>query len=159
MGAVVVSGVVLLGLALPAQAITMADSRLGGLAYYDSDLDITWAANANINGRMNWNDANTWVAGLTIDSVGGWRLPTTMQPDASCSDQTGDVPPQGFGTGCTGSEMGHLFNVESITAAASGVFSNVQPLFYWSGTEFAPDAGSRQRVELFLQQRSPVRGR
>ena len=43
-----------LGLALPAQAITMADSRLGGLAFYDSDLDITWAADANINGSDNW---------------------------------------------------------------------------------------------------------
>jgi len=34
--------------------------------------------------------------------------------------------------------MGHLFNVEGITAAAPGVFENVQSNYYWSGTEFAP---------------------
>lgn len=138
----VVAGLVL-GLALPAQAITMADSRLGGLAYYDSDLDITWAANANLaqtsgfdaDGLMNWSDANTWAMNVTIGGVSGWRLPTTTQPDATCSIQSGG---NGFGTGCTGSEMGHLFNVEGISAAAPGVFSNVQANFYWSGTEFAP---------------------
>ncbi len=137
-----------LGLALPAQAITIADSRLGGLAFYDSDLDIIWVADANLaqtsgfdsDGRMTWSDANAWAAGLTVGGVSGWRLPTTMQPDASCSSQNVNAgfPDQGFGTGCTGSEMGHLFNVEGITAAAPGVFSNVQPSFYWSGTELAP---------------------
>ncbi len=69
----------------------------------------------------------------------GWRLPTTTQPDASCGSQTADVPPQGFGTGCTGSEMRHLFNGEGVTSAAPGLFDNVQGGFYWSGTEFAPD--------------------
>ncbi len=48
-------------------------SRLGGLALYDTDLNITWVADANINGTMNWAAANTWVAGLTIGGIGGWR--------------------------------------------------------------------------------------
>jgi len=75
--------------------------------------------------------------------VGGftdWRLPTTTQPDASCSNPstfTG-FPDQGFGLNCTGSEMGHLSNVEGITTAAPGLFDNVQTLGNWSGTEFAP---------------------
>ena len=59
----VVAGLVL-GLAGPAQAITMADSRLGGLAYYDSHLDITWAANANINGADTWANQVAWASGL-----------------------------------------------------------------------------------------------
>jgi hypothetical protein len=52
-------------------------------AYYDNQLDITWAADANLamtsehddNGRMNWTNANAWAAGLEINGVGGWRLP------------------------------------------------------------------------------------
>ena len=46
-------------------------------AYYDTVLDITWLADANAAGtRMNWADANTWVAALNINGVSGWRLPT-----------------------------------------------------------------------------------
>ncbi len=74
-------------------------SRLGGLALYDTDLNITWAANANINGSMTWNDAMTWVAGLTISGISGWRLPTSD----TC-----------FGFNCTSSEMGHLFYTELV---------------------------------------------
>ena len=57
-------------------------TRLGGLAVYDTDLNITWLANANVNGPMSWTAANTWAANLSIvDAVnnityGNWRLPT-----------------------------------------------------------------------------------
>lgn len=123
-------------------------------AYYDTDADLTWLADANAavgsaydyetpgTGYMSWADANAWAAGLDVDGVTGWRLPTTMQPDTSCdsqSNQGSSFPLQGFGTGCTGSEMGHLFNVEGISSAAPGPFSNVQSGGYWSGTEFAPN--------------------
>ena len=38
--------------------------------------------------------------------------------------------------------MGHLFNIEGITVAAPGPFSNLQGAdVYWSGTEFAPATG------------------
>ena len=110
-------------------------------AYYDTDLDITWAADANINDADTWTNQNTWAAGLTIGGVSGWRLPTTLQPDPSCDQQIAGTPPQGFGAGCTGSEMGHLFNVEGISTAAPGPFSNVQSGDYWSGTVFAPSPG------------------
>lgn len=68
-------------------------SRLGGLAYYDTEANLTWLADANyaatsyINsygasgsayGDMNWDDANNWAAGLEIAGVSGWRLPTTV---------------------------------------------------------------------------------
>jgi len=51
-------------------------------AYYDEDADLTWLADANAAGVMNWVNANNWAANLDIDGVTGWRLPTTMQPDA-----------------------------------------------------------------------------
>ncbi|MDP7661659.1 MAG: PEP-CTERM sorting domain-containing protein, partial [Gammaproteobacteria bacterium] len=64
-----------------------------------------------------------------------WRLPTTLQPDASCDVQSGGVS---SGLDCTGSEMGHLFNVDGISSSSMGLFTNVQSDGYWSGTEYAP---------------------
>ena len=53
--------------------------RLGGLAYYDTDADLTWLADANYaftsgydaDGRMTLADANAWVANLNIAGVTG----------------------------------------------------------------------------------------
>jgi hypothetical protein len=45
------------------------------LAYYDPNLDITWAADANINGVDNWDNQVAWAAGLALGGVSGWRLP------------------------------------------------------------------------------------
>jgi len=140
-------------------------SRLGGQAVYDTDLNITWLADANLaasntfgtagidsSGFMTWDTANTWIGNMNAANYLGfhdWRLPITPQPDSTCSGQTSDVPPQGVGTGCTGSEMGHLFYTEFGATANNSVlttgnptelakFTNVQTGFYWSGTEFAP---------------------
>lgn len=115
---------------------------LGSQAVYDDVADLSWTTNANINGLMTWEDANTWATNLEIDGVGGWRLPTTLQPDATCDSQYdpgGGLDLQGYGTGCTGSEMGNLTNVVGVTAATPGMFSDVQPGPYWSSTEYAPD--------------------
>jgi len=115
---------------------------------YDDDLNITWLADANFaktsgadaDGRMTWADANAWAASLRVGGVADWRLPTTLQSDASCT---------GGRFNCTGSEMGHLFYNELGGTAGSSIlsssdpdlalFSNVQSDFYWSGTEFAPN--------------------
>jgi len=132
---------------------TSADAALinrGGGFIYDDVLDITWTQNANINGLDTWDNQVAWAAGLSIvdtrPGAGGvtysdWRLPTTLQPDASCStqfDPGGGFPLRGADLNCTGSEMGHLFNVDGISSSTPGLFTNVQT-FYWSGTEFAPN--------------------
>ncbi len=146
------TGVLILGLAGTAQA-TLID-RGNGLIY-DDDLDITWAANANINGTMmNWDTAVAWAGGLSYGGYDDWRLPTTQQPDASCDSQHnpgGGFPLQGYGYNCSGSELGHLFYTELAGTAGSSIlnaadpngylalFSNVQSdYYYWSGTEVAP---------------------
>ena len=122
----------------------------GGGFIYDDVLDITWTQNANINGLDTWNNQVAWVAGLSIvdtrPGAGGvtysdWRLPTTLQPDPSCEtqhDPGGGFPLQGFGHGCTGSEMGHLSIVDGVSASTPGLFTNVQHDLYWSGTTYAP---------------------
>ena len=88
---------------------------------------------------MDWATVNTWAASLTYGGYTGWRLPTTLQPDSTCSGQSV------FGSGalnCTGSEMGHLWYTELGNTAGSftnsGPFTDVQPAIYWSGTEVAP---------------------
>ena len=107
---------------------------------YDDVQDITWAQDANINGADIWANQVAWAAGYSqthtvYGTFDDWRLPTTLQPDASCSDQSGGVS---SGLDCTGSEMGHLFNVDGISSSSMGLFTNVQSDGYWSGTEYAP---------------------
>ena len=62
------------------------ESRLGGLAYYDPNLDITWLFDANhamtdgtdADGLMIWQAAMDWAAGLSVGGVTGWTLPILM---------------------------------------------------------------------------------
>jgi hypothetical protein len=67
------------------------ESRLAGKAYYDTGLDVTWIANANLaatntfgvsgiqtDGSMNWNTAKNWIAAMNAANYLGandWRLP------------------------------------------------------------------------------------
>ncbi len=75
----------LISLAIVGTANAALVSRLGGLAYYDTDADLTWLADANYaqtsgydaDGRMSWQAANDWVAQLTVGGVSGWRLANT----------------------------------------------------------------------------------
>ncbi len=144
---------------------TSADAALTGVlpatpggtdwqAVYDDDLDVTWIADAGLSmsmsfgigdiitgvGTMDWFTANDWIQRMNAANYLGfndWRLPVTVQPDPDCSGTLylGD----GVGMGCTASEMGHLRNIEGITDAMPGPFSNVQRRTYWSGTSLASD--------------------
>lgn len=126
-------------------------SRSGGQAYYDDVLDITWLANANMpasqsfglagvapDGRMTWFTANAWVAALNTSGYLGlddWRLPHTKQPDPTCPSQYdpgGGLPIIGFGPGCAGSDMGHLFQVDGVSYYESEPFTNIVGGYYWS---------------------------
>ncbi len=111
------------------------------------------------NGRLNWFEAELWIAILNSQNYlgGGWRQPITTQPDATCDSQdvVAGFPDQGYGYHCTGSEFPHLFNVAAPAGLGNpnqaddacfpncfvnkGPFSNAQDHPYWSGTEYAPD--------------------
>ena len=142
---------------------------LGGKVINDTDLNITWLADADLAatnsfglarnvdlggfpggsyidnfGNMTWGGAMKWIAAMNTANYLGysdWRLPTTLQPDASCSSQLGGVS---YGNYCTGSEMGHLYYTElggvkaqPITTthnANYGLFQNLHLGTYWSGT-------------------------
>ena len=119
-------------------------NRGGGLIY-DSDLNITWLADANYartsgydaDGLMTWSAAMIWAGNLSYGGYTDWRLPTSD----TCS-----------GFNCTGSEMGHLFynelggtagySILSSTDPDRALFMNVQSYSYRSGTVYAPDTTS-----------------
>ena len=109
-------------------------------AYYDTEADLTWLADANPTGATrNWAATNAWVAGLNISGVTGWRLPSSLNSDGS--------GPCGLPLSCTDSEMGNLYyNVLGNAAGGpltnTSPFSNVQSNHYWSSTEVAPNPSS-----------------
>jgi hypothetical protein len=111
-------------------------SRAGGQAYYDTVLDVTWLADANLadtndfgvtginaNGSMNWGKANEWIAAMNTATYLGksdWRLPTVGPLNGSSfnyslgnngsTDNGYNQSEQGTAyAGATGSEMAQMF--------------------------------------------------
>ena len=108
-----------------ATAIT-ADAQFA----YDTVLDATWYLTAN-NAGLNWDNAKSWAAGLTVGTFSGWSLPAS---DETCSFYN-----------CTASQMGELYytalgNPAGGLLSNTGPFKNLQSNIYWSGTEFAPSS-------------------
>ena len=75
-------------------------SRSGGQAYYDTDTDLTWVADANLaktsgydaDGQMGWTAAVDWATSLNAQNAGlgylgtnNWRLPTVLVTAAMTS--------------------------------------------------------------------------
>ena len=138
-------------------------SRANGTMVYDSDLNITWLADANYaatqyeqscgdlgikDGKMDFSEATRWVKNLLYAGFSDWRLPKSAQPDLSCDRQT-VIGSHGFN--CTASEMGHLFYGEikhglggkagdSIIKTHNDnyrLFRNISPFgVYWYSTDF-----------------------
>ena len=140
-----------------ASLIGVLPATPGGTDYraiYDNVANLTWLKDANYietsgftsagtvtGGRTQWSDANDFVAGLNINGVTGWRLPTTPQVDPSCGLQN-----PSHGGYCTGSELGNLYY--NVLGGVYGTpigqyhnnnynfFSNVKDGVYWSSTEY-----------------------
>jgi hypothetical protein len=136
-------------------------------AYYDTDLNITWLANANYAGTvMSWPTANAWAAGLNPYGSGitGWRLPTVIDKDGPDADALGNDgcyyaysgTDCGYNVDTATGEMAHLFYATlgnkayystTGTAAQPGWgLTNTGPFalqagYYWSATEYAPGTG------------------
>lgn len=131
---------------------------LDGQVVFDTDQNITLLANAslantntfgvsgiNADGTMSWATAQSWIGAMNTAKYLGyndWRLPTTLQPDASCQYQNGGSA----GENCVGSEMGHLFYNELGGVAGQSIATTHNPNYgllqnlqsnYWSATESA----------------------
>jgi hypothetical protein len=150
------------------QGRNMDGNALTFEAYYDTVLDVTWLANANMNGAMTWAAANTWAANLsffnplTKQTYADWRLPTTTDTGTAGCNSAYSGTDCGYNVDPASSEMAHLYFVTlgnqsyyTTTGAVSGAyagganpnstldnvgpFTNFQSQLYWSGTEYAPN--------------------
>lgn len=124
-------------------------SRLGGLAFYDTDLDITWLTNADAgagsiyddgsntsDGRMSWSSANDWAANLDIGGITEWRL---ADMDVNGDDVVVNCA-TATATDCLDNEFGYHFYHNGIDTYNPDPFSNVQTTNYWSRTESSSNA-------------------
>jgi hypothetical protein len=163
-------------------AAAQSDAALfdrGGGFIYDDVLNVTWLQDANLasterfgiqakassdssfvfgiapDGAMNYATAATWLDAMNAVAYLGysdWRLPTALQPDASCSFQG----TRSSGYNCTGAEMGSLYyvglghpfavvdlntnNVISPTPVLTpGPLQKLKNELYWSSTPYPPD--------------------
>ena len=93
-----------------AQAALVLQSN--GLEVLDTRTNLIWLQNWNFNGRADWATQKAWAENLSFAGSNEWRLPEI-------------------------NEYGALFTAYgNLTQVAE--FTNVQPVFYWSGTEFSP---------------------
>jgi hypothetical protein len=164
---ILVVGMIAVVLAATNSAMAILIDRGAGLIY-DTDLDITWLQDANfcgtnptnpacilggavqggdLQGAIFWAGAQAWADNLTYGGFDDWRLPTTTQPDSSCSIQ---LDGRGFGFGCRLSEMGHLRTVEGVSLGTPGLFTNIPVFnFHWSSTDDETNPTSRAWIFQF----------
>ncbi|HEX7972310.1 MAG TPA: DUF1566 domain-containing protein [Thiobacillus sp.] len=127
-------------------------------------MNITWLANANMNGPMTWADATTWAANLSftdgVHTYDNWRLPTVSPVNGTIFNTNGSYNGStdvGHNVNTVTSEMSHLFYAELGNKAYldtagvpqagwgltnTGSFTNLQADYYWFTTEFAPSPES-----------------
>lgn len=97
-------------------------------AFYDTDLNITWLRNANVNGKMSRDAAVAWAAGFSFAGYDDWRLPKAFDCDGHYCDPT--------------DEIAHLWYIELGNVLGgpmtnTGSFQNLLPSSYWLGGEFS----------------------
>jgi hypothetical protein len=133
-------------------------ARDGGQTIFDSRLNVTWLADANLaanqtfgvaginkTGSMNYATAILWVNAMNaLDHAAGylghsnWQLPTTPATDASC-ERTGRHGGS-FGFNCSAGALGSLYYVsfglrepDAVVQAmtnTTGPFKTLQPYLY-----------------------------
>jgi hypothetical protein len=151
-------------------------------AYYDTALNVTWLANWDVNGPMNWNTQVAWASGLSVYGVTGWRLPSvTDTGPPGCDFNYGIGSDCGQNVDTSASEMAHMWYVTlgnlaycppGNSAAAQSCtgpntpqpgwgltntanFINMRSGDYWSGTPNVVDASQAWRNDTIYGGQSP----
>jgi hypothetical protein len=101
---------------------------MGGEAILDKETGLTWAANADLFGMLDWQGAIDACADLSLGGRKGWRLPEREEL-ASLVDpsQTSPAVPPGYGF----------------------YFRNVQSGAYWSSTTYESGNNSVWYVSMY----------
>jgi hypothetical protein len=160
---------VVLGFLSPAEA-ALVDRGTGMI--YDTNLGITWLQDASYaktsgydaDGRMTWQQANTWANNLVYGGYSDWRLPKTLPINGSnyiyasesqttyyigSADRGYNISAPGSAyAGSKGSEMAYLYynslgstgqydlsgNFRPTYQFNTGPFLNLHADYYWSQT-------------------------
>jgi len=113
-------------------------------AYYDDQLDISWAATANIGAPDDWFNLTAAASAYTVGGVSGWRLPYV--------DVNGDgniVSCNGVVTECQDNELDYMVWANGYYPMNLGPFANLdQSGIYASGTEDALDSNRVWQISL-----------
>ena len=138
----------------------VAGSDASSVFLYDTDRNITWLRDANVNGFMLWDAANTWANGYSIGAFSDWRLPTMTTTGSNlCEFSAAGGTNCGYNVDTTTGEIAHLWYDELPGNLAycppggdpscvggpqpgwgltnPGDFLNMQADYYWYGTSFA----------------------
>lgn len=140
-------------------------SRMSGQAWYDTELDVTWVADANLaasetfglerdnkvkpaagkvgsNGLMDWETARQWIAGMNNAAYLGksdWRMPLNLDlGEIGCWDSNDSY---------AGGDCG--WNV--LTKVGSTVYSELAHLFYdtlGNKGSFAPNGAPEENCAV-----------
>ena len=130
-------------------------------AYYDTALDISWLANADVIGQVDFTAASAWANGLDVAGVTGWHLPT-INIDTCGTDGLGATFWNGGGicgydVQASTSDMAHMYMTTLANPSYSGFndaygngpglsapllentgpFSNLQAYGYWFSLDHA----------------------
>ncbi len=130
-------------------------------AYYDTTLNISWLANADVIGQVDFNAASAWANGLDVAGVTGWHLPT-INIDTCGADGFGATfwnggGVCGYNVQTSTSDMAHLYMTTLANPSTSGFtdtygngpgqsaplldntgpFSNLQAYGYWFSLDYA----------------------
>ncbi len=124
-----ITTLVLLALGSTAQAALLGRDLNGSPgsfeAYYDTVLDITWLADANLadtnafgvtgilsDGGMTWDKANEWIAAMNSAAylgINDWRLPTVTDTGTPGCDFAYTGTDCGWNVDLSTGEMAHMF--------------------------------------------------
>jgi hypothetical protein len=124
------------------------ESRLAGLAYYDTALDVTWLTDANAiagsawddgpstsDGLVSWHSALDWASNLTVNGIGGWNLPSMDADGDDVVVDCRDIPE----AVCRDNHYGYMFYHNGVTGVSPGPFTpHLQAYGYWAETETVP---------------------
>lgn len=130
---------------------TDGNAANGVEAYYDTQLGVTWWADAGLFPDLSYSDAVAAAAGATLGGVSGWRLPGTApvngtgfsydQGSAYATDGTKDL---GYNIVAPGNELSYMYYVNLQGSAGTGLYGDVTEGgatilgltggTYWTGT-------------------------
>jgi hypothetical protein len=100
-------------------------------AYYDTSLNISWLADANVIGQVSFNAATTWANGLDVAGVTGWHLPTininTCGADGLGATFWNGGGVCGYNVQANTSDMAHMYMTTLANASYSGFADTYGP--------------------------------